>query len=100
MPKLYEYLGLTVFFYANEHEPIHVHGRYQGKESKAEIILEEGVIREIIFGEVAGKRPLEGPKLRDFQALVAARGPQIVEKWVDCFIHNRRIRAEVISREL
>jgi hypothetical protein len=38
MPKLYEYFGLVVYFYANEHEPIHVHGEYQGRESKAEII--------------------------------------------------------------
>ena len=100
MPKLYEYLGLTVFFYANEHEPIHVHARYQGRESKAEIILEDGLIREIIFSEVAGKRPLDGQKLRDFQALVAAKGTQIVEKWIDCFVNNRRIKAEVINREL
>jgi hypothetical protein len=26
MSKLYEYLGLIVLFYANEHEPVHVHG--------------------------------------------------------------------------
>jgi hypothetical protein len=25
MPKIYEYLGLIFFFYANEHLPIHVH---------------------------------------------------------------------------
>ena len=26
MPKLYEYFGLIIMFYANEHEPVHVHG--------------------------------------------------------------------------
>ena len=35
MPKLYEYFGLVVFFYANEHEPIHVHGEYQGGHARA-----------------------------------------------------------------
>lgn len=39
MPKLYEYFGLIVMFYANEHEPVHVHGKCQGREAKAEIIL-------------------------------------------------------------
>jgi hypothetical protein len=34
MPKLYEYLGIIIFFYSNEHEPIHVHGRYGDCESK------------------------------------------------------------------
>ncbi|MCW5910180.1 MAG: DUF4160 domain-containing protein [Cyclobacteriaceae bacterium] len=28
MPKIFEYLGIVIFFYAHEHEPIHVHGRY------------------------------------------------------------------------
>lgn len=27
MPKLYEYFGLIIMFYANEHEPVHVHGK-------------------------------------------------------------------------
>ena len=28
MPKIYEYLGILIYFYSNEHEPVHVHGRY------------------------------------------------------------------------
>ena len=44
MPKLYEYMGLIIMFYANEHEPIHVHGKYQGRESKAELIIERGKV--------------------------------------------------------
>ncbi|MEK7990163.1 MAG: DUF4160 domain-containing protein [Thiotrichaceae bacterium] len=42
MPKIYTYLGIIILFYSNEHEPIHVHGKYQGNESKAEIIIEDG----------------------------------------------------------
>ncbi|WP_205940984.1 DUF4160 domain-containing protein [Pedobacter yonginense] len=52
MPKLYEYLGLIILFYSNEHEPIHVHGKYQGMESKAEIIFVNGTFKEIIISEV------------------------------------------------
>ena len=44
MPKLYEYLGILVLFYSNEHEPIHVHGQCQGRESKAELIVENGKV--------------------------------------------------------
>ncbi len=36
-----------ILFYSNEHEPIHVHGKHQGKESKAEILIENGIIKEI-----------------------------------------------------
>ena len=34
MPKIYEYLGIILFFYSNEHEPIHIHGKFQGAELK------------------------------------------------------------------
>jgi hypothetical protein len=47
MPKLYEHFGLIVLFYSNDHEPIHVQGKYQGKESKAEIIFNRGDFIEI-----------------------------------------------------
>ena len=57
MPKLYEYFGLILLFYSNEHEPVHVHGKYQGMESKAEFIISEGRIIEIRFTSVKGKRP-------------------------------------------
>jgi hypothetical protein len=46
-PKLYEYFGIIILFYSNEHEPIHVHGKYQGTESRAEIIIDNGEIVEI-----------------------------------------------------
>ncbi|HHY56980.1 MAG TPA: DUF4160 domain-containing protein [Chloroflexi bacterium] len=39
MPILYRYFELLILVYSNEHEPIHVHGRCQGAESKAELIV-------------------------------------------------------------
>lgn len=43
MPKIYNYLGIIILFYSNEHEPIHVHGKYDEKESKDEIIIEKWI---------------------------------------------------------
>ncbi len=65
MPKLYEYFGLVILFYSREHEPIHVHCKYQGKESKAEIIFEDGK-----FLEVRGKEPLDTKNLKKFKKLI------------------------------
>lgn len=36
-------------FYANEHELIHVHGKCQGRESKAEIMVLNGMVTEIRY---------------------------------------------------
>ena len=66
MPKIYEYLGIIILFYSNEHEPIHVHGKYQGQESKAEFIIENGMVVEIIIRTVRGRKPLPPNILNDF----------------------------------
>jgi len=49
MPKLYEYFGLIFLFYSQEHEPIHVHAKFQDTESKAEIIFENGKFKEVVI---------------------------------------------------
>ena len=100
MPKLYEYFGLRVYFYANEHEPVHVHGFYQGRESKAELVIENGMVVGIRILSVAGMKPLNAKVLADFKLLVHRRSDEIVRKWIDFFVHHRQIETEVITRKL
>ena len=100
MPKLYEYFGLRIYFYANEHEPVHVHGFYQGRESKAELVIENGVVVGIRILPVAGMRPLAGNALANFELLVSRRAADIVEKWIEFFVHRRPVSTEVITRRL
>jgi hypothetical protein len=47
MPKIFEFLGILIFFYSNEHEPIHVHGKYEEYKSKGEFFIVNGKIVEI-----------------------------------------------------
>lgn len=100
MPKLYEYLGIAIYFYSNEHEPIHVHGKHAGRESRAEIVLANGRVVSVEIGSVPGKRPLEGQKLRDFETLVTAKAQDIVERWIDFFVNNARSEPEIINRRI
>jgi hypothetical protein len=100
MPKLYEYLGILIYFYSNEHEPIHVHGKHAGRESRAEIILANGRVVSVEIGSVPGKCPLEGQKLKDFETLVNARAEEIVERWINFFVNNVRSRPEIITRRI
>jgi len=100
MPKLYEYLGIVIYFYTNEHEPIHVHGRHAGRESRAEIIVENGRAVRVEIGDVAGKRPLEGAKLKDFRTLVETKADEIVGRWINFFVHNVRTKPEIITRRI
>ncbi|WP_373515032.1 DUF4160 domain-containing protein [Persicitalea sp.] len=100
MPKLYEYLGLVILFYSKEHEPIHVHGKYQGKESKAEIIFENGEFVEVRIVDVKGKEPLDAKNLKKLKKLVEVYHKEIVEKWVAFFVYNKTIEAERITKKI
>lgn len=87
-------------FYSNDHEPIHVHAKCQGRENKAELIIENGIITDIVYSEVRGKRPLSSTEMKDFQSLVEDRAEDIVQKWIDYFVHHKQIPSEVISRRI
>lgn len=100
MPKLYEYFGITVLFYSNEHEPVHVHGKCQGRESKAEIVVLGGDVVRIDFLNVRGRQPLKVAEQLLFAELVKARSADIVQKWIDFFVLNKTIRSEKIERRL
>lgn len=100
MPKIFEYLGVLIFFYSNEHEPIHVHGKYNGLESKAEFYIVEGEIIEIKIKSVKGCRPLTGNKLKDFEEFLGKYADQIVQKWIDYFVYHKSIEFEKINTRI
>ncbi len=100
MPKLYDYFGLVVMFYSNEHEPIHVHGKFQGRESRAEIILVNGSVNEIRYTSTQGRAPLDANESRFFQELVAAKADDIVAKWIDYFVLHKSVSSETITKRL
>jgi len=100
MPKLYEYFGLVVIFYANEHEPVHVHGKCQGRECRAELLLQEGQIDDIRFLPQRGRPMLTDNEMRYFKELVHTKADDIVKKWIDFFVLNKSITPETITKRL
>jgi len=100
MPKLYTYFGIIILFYSNEHEPIHVHGKHQGNESKAEIIIEDGEIREIRIKSVKGRKPLQSSTLNNFKIFVETYADEIVQKWIDYFVLHKQVPCEDINRRI
>ena len=100
MPKLYEYFGLIILFYSNEHEPIHVHCKNKDKENKAEIIFENGKFKKVVIHKVKGKEELNKNDLKKFKKLVDFYRDDIVRKWVDFFVYNKEVSCEKISKSL
>jgi len=100
LPKLYEYLGIIVFFYSNEHEPVHVHGRYGDCESKIEFVLKNGVIEKIELKSVPGKKPLPVTQAKKFKQLASLLGDEIVQSWINYFVYNKKIITKKIKGSL
>lgn len=100
MPKLYEYLGLVIFFYSNEHEPIHVHARHADCESKIEILIANGQIKKLVLKPVKGKRPLSTKQQREFKKLTKVLADEIVQSWVNYFVYHKKIVTKKISGKL
>jgi len=100
MPKIFEYLGILVFFYSNGHEPIHVHGKYDGFESKAEFYIADGKIIEIKIKQIRGVRPLTGTRLKDFEDFLEKYADKIVLKWIDYFVYHKDVEFEKINTRI
>lgn len=100
MPKIFEYLGILIFFYSNEHEPIHIHAKKGEYESKAEFYIVDGVISEIKIKNIPGVQPLRGKELKDFEIFLENYAFQIVEKWINYFVYHKKVPFEKITKRL
>jgi exosome complex RNA-binding protein Csl4 len=72
----------------------------QGKESKAEIIFINGKFIEIRISSVKGKEPLDLKNEKKLKLLVEKYRDDIVRKWVDFFVYNRKVEMEKINSKI
>ncbi len=100
MPKLYEYLGIIVFLYSREHEPIHVHARFGECENKIENLFENGFVKSIRVLSVAGRKPLPAKQKKEFKHLVTKLSDEIVQSWINFFIYDKKIVTKKIEGKL
>ncbi len=100
MPKLYEYLGIILFFYSNEHEPIPIHAKKGELESKATFCIENGIITEIKITSIKGRKPLMNKELKDFETFLEVSSEKIVEKWIAYFVYHKEVPFEKITKKL
>jgi len=98
MPKLYEYLGIMIYFWSSEHEPIHVHGRHGGRTSKASIHMFNGIVSKIEFSAVG--RGLERNKQMEFEAFVRLYASDIVEKWFRYFVKREHLTPIKVTKRI
>jgi hypothetical protein len=77
MPKIYEYLGIAIYIYNEDHDPIHIHAIYNKSEIKISFLIKEGKIYRITYTKVKGEFP--PAKLRDLKKFVSVFKETIVQ---------------------
>jgi len=100
MPKIYKYFGIIFLFYSKDHEPVHIHGQKSGRESKAELIIENGKVISIKIKPVAGKLPLINQDRKKFLTFVEAKAEDIKQKWIDFFVNKITPEMEEYNTEI
>jgi|ERR1017187_3688165 hypothetical protein len=101
-PKLFEYKGIEVFFYASEHLPIHVHA-YYGSEygMKVEFILLNEKIKKVEYKRLKGRKLLLSAQLKDLKNLINHFGDDIVNDWISFFILKKtKIKLRTITKTI
>lgn len=86
MPNIYKYFGIVIYFWSNEHNPIHVHAEYNGAIVKISFTIKEGIITRTTYQKDMGVFP--PAKLKELKRFVKTFKYKIVDKWCDYFVRN------------
>jgi len=98
MPKIYEYLGITIMFYSDEHEPIHIHAIYGEAAIKVAFFLKEGEIYRVTYKEIRGS--FSSSKLKQLKKFISKYKKDIVLAWDNYFIWKTKVKFIRITKKL
>lgn len=100
MPKLFEYLGLTLRFFSDEHEPIHIHAFYNECQTKVEFNIEDGIISSINYKKIQGYEVIPEEKMKDLETLIEVYKYDIIQLWIKFFVLHEKVPCKKISVKL
>jgi hypothetical protein len=97
MPKFFEYLGFTFYFWINEHLPIHIHVKKGEYESTFDLIITDGVLIDIKLRKNATHNQLKPADQRKAKAFIQMYYAEIITKWFKVFILDIPVEVEKID---
>lgn len=99
MAKIYYYIGISFIFRTNDHLPIHIHGKKGEYESKAELIIEDGKIVDVVVKRVNGKKCLKDKDLDNFLTFVKRKSYDIRDKWISFYVDGIKPKFEKYDKK-
>jgi hypothetical protein len=98
MPQIYQYLGIVIKFWSNEHEPIHIHAEYKGSVMIVKLYVKNGVVTHVRYEPHIGKFP--PAKINDLKTFVSANKNALLLAWIQYFENNIRFKPIIITRRI
>lgn len=98
MPKIYEYFGIVIRFFSDEHQPIHVHASYEDSVMKVSFHIRDGKIYRVSYTEINGKFP--PAKIKELKDFVSVYKTDIVKAWDNYFIWKTKVDFVRITKKI
>jgi hypothetical protein len=95
MGKIYQFDKYILFFYSNDHKPIHVHVRLGDSEIKVEFLELHGAISLRI--KQVSKSKFSSNQLNEIEQFCREKAISIMSKWEEVFTHGKKARFEKIK---
>lgn len=101
MPTLYEYFGIVIKFFSNEHWPIHVHAFYGHHFGcKVEFDFKQVGKKKYHIRKIKGYYMLPNAQLHDLDKLIQTYQSEILRSWFNFVVLNKRIRKQRITKRI
>ncbi len=98
MPKLYQYMGINLWFWSDEHDPIHLHARCNGATMIVKLYVKNGRVWRVTYKAKSGK--FSADKEKALRTLVSAMKENIRTAWIDYFINHQHIAPIIINKKI
>ena len=99
MPVIYEYLGIIIGFYTNDHEPIHIHATYGKAVVKVVLHTKDGKVYRTTYQKVS-KEPFPPAKMTQLKDFVAKHKEAMLFAWQQVFEFGNPIKRVVITKKI
>jgi hypothetical protein len=102
MPVIYNYLGIKIGFFSDEHEPIHVHAVYNGAKIRVIFYVENGIVYRVSY--IAERGNFNKSKLVDLKTFISKYKNALYFAWVQFFESKngaeKKIKTIVITKKI
>lgn len=97
MPIVYEYLGMLLGIYTDDHEPIHFHANYNGNVLKIVLYVKNGCVYRVGYFPVVGRFPPS--KIKQLKKFVSKYKQAMLFAW-EQVSNGVQIKRVVITKKV